>query len=161
MNVFLALVLAVSSFPTAMETAWMEPDAFHLSLGMARRDVEARLKDGGITATEGKEPNHLIVPFEDGKTITLGFEKDRLQSARFEYVGFIPQVRKAHAEQEKLLARKWGKPTRRVAKPVLVTWEHKTPNISMVVSTEQETSYGRQGLGFVVVRYFLPASTSN
>ena len=151
-----ALTLALTTFPTAAETAWMDPEAFHLNLGMPKRQVMARLKNDGLSTTAGKEPNHLIVQYEDGKTITLAFEKDKLDSARFEYVGFIPSVKKAFAEQEKLLARKRGQPSRRVARPVLLTWDEKSPNISLVVSTAPNTSFGRQGLGFLVVRYFTP-----
>lgn len=152
-----ALTLALTSFPTAVETAWMDPEAFHLNMGMTRSQVLARLKNDGLATSAGKEPNHLIVEYEDGKTITLVFEKDRLDSARFEYVGFIPSVRKAFREQEQRLASKRGRPSRRIARPTLITWEDKAPNISLVVSTARDTSFGKQGLGFLVVRYFTPA----
>src|SRR5688572_4172987 len=155
LTTLLTLALASTAFSSS-PTSWMDPQAFHLDLGMTKQRVVERLKSDGLTTEAGKEPNHLIVQYDDGKTITLAFRRNRLESARFELVGFIPTVKEAFAEQQKLLARKRGEPTRSIAKPTLLTWEDKRPHITLVMSTARETSFGQQGLGFLVVRYFVP-----
>lgn len=151
----LALTLSNATF-SASPTSWMEPQAFRLNLGMSKARVLRQLKNDGWAATPGKEPNHLIVQYAEGKTITLAFHKNRLESARFEFVGFIPTVKEAFAEQEQMLAKRRGKPTRRMTKPVLITWEDTNPHIVLVLATARETSFGQQGLGFLTVRYFVP-----
>lgn len=150
------LAFLLTTFPSQSKTAWMEPSAFHLHLGMTRARVTAQLKTDGWTASPGNEPHHLVVRYDDGKTVTLVFRDDRLDSARFELVGFIPTVRSAYRELEELLEKKRGPPTRQVNNPTLLSWEDKAPNVVVVLSTSRETSYGRQGLGLLVVRYFVP-----
>lgn len=150
------LAFLLSTFPNESKTAWMQPSAFHLHLGMTRTKVTARLETDGWTAAPGNEPHHLLVHYDDGKTITLVFKNDRLESARFELVGFIPTVQSAYRELEEMLGKKRGPPTRQVSNPTLLSWEDKTPHILLVLSTSRDTSYGKQGLGLLVVRYFVP-----
>src|SRR5687768_2617896 len=147
LNTVLALALASTAFSSS-PTSWMDPQAFHLNLGMTKQRVVARLKNDGLTTEVGKEPHHLIVQYDEGKTITLAFRRNRLESARFELVGFIPTVMEAFAEQQQLLARKRGDPTRSIAKPTLLSWDDKRPHITIVMSTTRETSFGLHGLGF-------------
>jgi hypothetical protein len=150
------LTFLLISFPSATKTAWMDPASFHLQLGMPQSQVVAQLKADGWSCSPGNEPHHLVVRYDDGRTITLVFREDKLDSARFELVGFIPGVREAFAELEKFLTEKRGEPGRRVRNPTLLSWEDKSPHIVVVLSTSRETSYGRQGLGLLVVRYFVP-----
>jgi len=150
------LTFLLISFPSTAKTAWMDPASFHLRLGMRQSQVVAQLKTDGWNTSPGNEPHHLVVRYDDGRTITLAFDEDKLESARFELVGFIPGVREAFAELEKSLTEKRGEPGRRVRNPTLLSWEDKSPHIVVVLSTSRETSYGRQGLGLLVVRYFVP-----
>lgn len=150
----LALTVLATVFPSASKTSWMQPAAFHLALGMSREKAVANLKDGGWKPQKGKVDNHLVVEYDNGRTVTLAFEKNRLQSIRFEYVSFIPELKEAFQEQKKFLESKLGPATRLSA--TVLAYEKQIPSVFMVLSTDAKSPFGKQGVGFLVVRYFEP-----
>lgn len=152
----IALVLA-NTLPSASRTAWMDPAAFHLQLNMRRADVTTRLESRGWKVVKGKDKSHLVIHYDEKKTVTLGFFNGRLHSMRFELVDFAPEIRAAFSEREEALKKKLGTPSKQVAQTMLV-YEKTKPNVFVVMSVDAKTDYGRQGLGFLVVRYFDPAA---
>ena len=152
------LFFFLASFPSASKTAWMEPAAFHLKINMTKADAVKALEKHGWTpaATEVKE--HLVVKYEVNKTVTLAFSNDRLQSVRFELVDFVPRVKDAFAERQTSLKAKFGKAqTKAFPSETILIYDSTTPNIFVVFSKDPKSSFGKQGLGFLVVRYFDPA----
>lgn len=133
----------------------MRPEAFHLELGMSRSDVESALNRSQWTLRPGKEPGQLLFDYDEGRTVTLTFEPEGLQSIRFELVDFIPALRGAFDELKAALEREHGRPDR--ATEELVIYDRSDPDIYVVVSTRPDSSFGRQGLGFLAARYFRPA----
>jgi hypothetical protein len=155
----LILLLFASVFPSSSQVAWMEPDAFRLSIGMSQEDARKALARMGQKTKPGKEKGHLIVEYDEKKTLTLAFRHDRLQSVRFELVDFVPEVRTAYVESEKRLRQREGKPTRSFPATTMFFYEKSAKqHIHVVMSTDPASSFGRQGLGFLVVRYFNPAA---
>lgn len=152
----LFLLLFTSNYSTA-RTSWMTPDAFHLALGMKRDAVMKRLKDDGWKPEKGKEDD-VVLLYDEKRTLTLGFQSERLHSLRFELVDFIPDVKAAFSEREKYLTDHYGEPSRHGSDTTLLNYDHALPNIQLVLSTDRSSSFGVQGLGFVVVRYFNPAA---
>lgn len=150
-----ALILA-TTLPSATRTAWMDPAAFHLRLNMPRAEVTKILKERGWTLTAGKEKNHLILNFDDKKTVTLGFFNGKLHSLRFEFVDFAPEIKKAFDERQAALRKQLGAPSMTPSATVLL-YDKTNPNIFVVMSVDPKNDFGRQGLGFLVVRYFDPA----
>jgi hypothetical protein len=154
----LALVfLAGDAFPSMSKTSWMEPAAFRLEIGMARAEAERRLEESGLDTAPGKYPRQLVVRYDENKTVTLGFVDDRVQSVRFEFVDFIPGVKTAHAERVEALKEALGETGTEVSGGVLL-FDDRMPNIMVVLSTRPDDSFGRQGLGFLSVRYYDPAA---
>lgn len=151
------LLLLLGIGPSAHGTSWMAPESFHLSLGMKRNAVVKRLEKDGWKLEKGKVESHLVIPYESGKTVTLGFEKDRLRSIRFELVDFFPAVKAAFREQRQALTQKRGSPGPASNDTVLI-YEEKKPNVHVVVVADTRTDFGKQGVGFLVVRYFEPAA---
>lgn len=150
-------LLAAGVFPSSSKTSWMEPAAFRLEIGMARAEVERRLEESGLTTVPGKYARQLIVHYEEKKTVTLGFVDDRLQSVRFEYVDFIPGVREAHAERVEALKAAHGESGKAVNGGILL-FDKQMPNIMLVLSTRPDDGFGKQGLGFLSVRYYDPSA---
>jgi hypothetical protein len=149
------LILAVlNAFSAPTKTSWMSPEAFHLAVGMQRSKTVEVLEGGGWKPRAGNAPNHLIVEYGDRRSITLEFERDHLRSIRFELFDFIPVVTRAFAEEKAALEDRFG-PARSKAASVLL-YEKRRPNIMVVMSTDVRTTAGRQGLGFLTVRYFEP-----
>jgi len=155
--IHLALLLLLGIGPSAQKTSWMTPESFHLSLGMKRSAVVKRLQNDGWKLEKGKIESHLVIPYENGKTVTLGFEKDRLRSIRFELVDFLPAVKAGFREQKQTLNQKRGSPGPASNDTVLI-YEEKKPNVHVVVVADTRTAFGKQGVGFLVVRYFEPAA---
>lgn len=155
----LALTLALlagTAFPSTAQTSWMEPAAFRLEVGMPRAEVERRLGEANLDTSPGKYPRQLVVRYADNKTLTLGFVEERLQSLRFEFVDFIPGVRKAHVERAEALEAALGEGTEMTGGILL--FDKQMPNVMVVVSTRPDDSFGRQGLGFLSVRYYDPSA---
>ncbi|HUO83980.1 MAG TPA: hypothetical protein VM534_02605 [Thermoanaerobaculia bacterium] len=155
--VSLLLLLLAPSFPSTSATGWMEPAAFHLRFGMNLDETRKAFRGSGHSLGPAGSKGEWIVDYEDGKSITLVFVKGRLQSIRFELVDFIPRIREAFREYEGRITRVRGTPTTRTGS--ILIYEEKVPQIYVVVSTDSSSSFGRKGLGFLAVRYFVPAAS--
>jgi hypothetical protein len=149
-------LLVLFSIPSNSRTAWMTPDAFHLAMGMKKANVVKRLKSDGWRPEGGKNGD-LIIKYDDRRTVTMGFAGERLASLRFELVDFLPEVKLAAAERESFLSTKYGRGRKMPGETTVLAYDSVLPNIHLVVSTDRTSSFGIQGLGFVVVRYFVPA----
>jgi len=150
----LLLLGVLNAFAAPTKTSWMSPEAFHLAVGMRRSRAVAVLEGGGWKPHVGKVPNHLIVEYDQSRSITLEFAGDHLRSIRFELFDFIPAVKSAFAEETAELKSRFG-PARAKAATILL-YEQRRPNIMVVMSTDARTTAGKQGLGFLTVRYFEP-----
>ncbi|HVR43798.1 MAG TPA: hypothetical protein VMS56_10185 [Thermoanaerobaculia bacterium] len=142
-------------------TAWMEPARLGVEIGMTCTETLAELERRGRTAVPGKEKGHFLVTLSENRSVTLAFEKDRLQSMRFELSDFIPVVRVALAEVETRLQQRHGDPTRKIERPPALVYDGVEPRIYVVASVEHQGAFGRQGLGFLVVRYFAPPAPAS
>lgn len=156
MKTLLAFLLLSASFPSNSLTSWMRPEAFHLRIGMPRADAERALQTWNPKA--GKDANELVVDYSSEKALTLDFRDGRLHSVRFELFAFLPEVRKAFAEEKKRLRETLGQP-RKSTKAVLI-YDRAVPNVMVVLSDSTGSAQGKQGIGMLVVRYFDPAATS-
>jgi len=158
----IALLLAIAlagtgnggSFPVGRQTDWMRPDAVHLELGMSRESAEAKLAESHWTLRDGKEPGQVMFDYDERRTVTMSFVADHLQSIRFELVDFIPAIGGAFSEIATRLEKDHGDPDRKTDE--LLIYDASTPRIYVVASTRSDTSFGKQGLGFLAARYFLP-----
>jgi hypothetical protein len=119
--------------------------------------VEKTIEESGWDSTPGKYPRQLVIRYSENKTLTLGFVDDRLQSLRFEFVDFIPIVKTAHAERLETLKASLDEAGREVGEGILL-FDKQLPNVMMVISTRPDDSFGRQGLGFLSVRYYDPSA---
>jgi hypothetical protein len=147
------LLLLLGAFPSTSKTAWMNPASFHLRVGMSREAAVERLRADGWPAKPGKAGDDLLVEFDQGRTLTLAFRRGRVTSIRFELVAFAPEVRAAFAEKKKTLRSELGRAKERGS---TLIYEKTNPQVMAVLSTDPTTSFGKQGLGFFVVRYFEP-----
>lgn len=150
----LAFALLLGGVVPETATSWMDPERLGLSVGMTRAAAEAILAERGHATEAGKEPGHRIIRLSDKRTVTLAFEGGALRSIRFELVGFMPEIARAFREAKATLAKKHGTPSRAVEKPPILQYEGTTPKIYVVAATDPSTSFGKQGLGFLVIRYF-------
>lgn len=148
------------SFPTTSRTSWMEPDSFHLCIGMTRKAAEETIQRFGWEMTPGKYPRVLVIKYDDTKTVTIQFVDEKLQSIRFEYVGFVPDVRIASEERRAQLERSLGYNGKKQGPDGNILMFDRAPavHIMVVTSTRPDDSFGRQGLGFLAVRYFDPSA---
>lgn len=151
MPTFLALLL-LTAFPSNSHTSWMRLDAFRLSIGMPRAEVESALEKWMPKA--GRDGNELVVDYSDDKALTLEFRKDRLRSVRFELFVFLPEVRKAFEEKKKDLAESLGAPPK-ATKSILI-YDNALPNVMVVVSDDKTSEQGKKGIGVLAVRYYDP-----
>lgn len=166
MNTLLAVVLlslaiqAAPPTPAESATEWMQPAALGLETGMSTADVMARLEAEGLTVTEGKVAGEQIVEYAAGRTITLQFRQQRLVSLRFELVDFLPMMRKHWTQLQEELSERIGEPD--AAPPGLEVriWTSKSPNVMAALSMLQDDEFGKQGLGYAVVRYFEPPAAA-
>jgi hypothetical protein len=151
-----ALLLA-TTFPSNSPTGWMQPASFRLSLGMSEKAVLQRVKTLGLEAASSKEKGVKVFAYGDQRTLVLKFEKGTLRSIRFELVDFLPGVRKAFQEQQKLLSARLGPPNQKVGDTVVI-YDKTKPNVFVVANVDPASDAGKQGLGMLVVRYFEPAA---
>lgn len=154
----LALITALllSIFPAPTNSSWMQPDAFRLSIGMKKSDARKQLERVGLKATE-KKKDELVVAYGDQRTLTLTFRHSRLHSARFELVDFMPAVKKAFEEQQKMLSARRGAPSRHLAGSMAI-WEGRAPHVFVVATIDPASEMGKQGLAMLIVRYLDPAT---
>ena len=153
---FLLILILPQSFPSSELTAWMRPDAFRIAIGMDQGEAEARLDGSGWKIREGNEPGHLILDYDENRSLTLVIQDGVVESARFELVDFIPKLQKAFDEQRTTLAERFGEPDQ--SGGGLLIYDQVSPNVYVVLSTRPDSSFGRQGIGFLAVRYFDPPS---
>jgi len=150
----LIAIIVVLAQLSPVTSGWMSPESFHLSVGMSKTDALERLASDGWKVEKGKEKEQCIVHYTESKSVTLAFHEGRLDSIRFEFVDFLPQVKKAFGEQKEILAEKFGKA--RTPKDSILIYDETSPNVMVVLSTDHDSKFGKQGLGFLVVRYFAP-----
>jgi hypothetical protein len=154
-----ALLLALSSFPSNSQTSWMSPQSFHLTIGMQRADAVKALLDSGWAVKPGKNANQVVIDYSDDKALTLDFRKDRLRSIRFELFAQIPDVRAAFAEQKSALKKEHGAP-KKLPSASVVVYDDRLPNIMVVLSDDPKSDYGKKGFGYLAVRYYDPVVTA-
>ncbi len=150
----LTLLLA-TVFPSSNRTAWMRPEAFHLTIGMSRADALKTLAEGGWKTQPGKDESQLIVDYDEVKSLTLGFSGDRLTSIRFELFEIVTKVQSAFDEEKAYLRTRLGKPKKLPSKSV-VLYDNKLPNVMAILSADPNSEQGKKGVGMLIVRYFDP-----
>lgn len=146
----LLAILLLTAFPSASRTAWMRPEAFHLSVGMSRAEAERALAKW--TPKPGKEANELVVDYSDDKALTLEFKEGRLTSVRFELFAYLNAIRGAFDEERQYLLNAHGKP--RMASKSILIYDQALPNVMVVVTDDPASEQGKKGLGVLAVRYY-------
>jgi hypothetical protein len=155
LTTILTILLAASSaFPSSSRTAWMRPESFRLTIGMSRADAVRVLADGGWQIKQGKNADEMVVDYTAERALTLDFQKERLRSIRFELFTFLPDVRKAFAEEKQFLTAAMGE-AKKGTKSVLI-YDDRLPNVIVAMSDDPKSENGRKGVGFLAVRYFDP-----
>src|SRR5581483_8043673 len=119
MIALLALLLA-TEFPSTSKTAWMQPDSFHIAVGMSRAEALDKLQETGWKTKKLKDENHVLIDYADDKAVTLEFHRDRLWSIRFELFAFLPDSLTAFDEEKAFLQQSLGKPKKLKSKSVLL-----------------------------------------
>ena len=152
MPLLLAILFAVA--PTVTQTAWMRPDAFHLTIGMKKADAVKALAEGGVTLRDGDHAGQMIADITQTKSITVEFAKDRLQSIRFELFTMSDAIGTVFEEEKKALRDSFGAP-KAISSKSMVIYDRTLPNVMAVMTVDT-----RQGLGTLAVRYFDPATAS-
>jgi hypothetical protein len=156
----LTLLLATSAltgvFPSTSKASWMSPDAFHLAIGMPRAKVERLIASNALKSEPGKLKDDLVILYDEGKTVTLTFERNRIRAIRFELVSFLPDLRAGFEEQKTLLVSRYGQPHQTKSAGTVMIWDHIVPNVFAVLSVSRNTPAGKQGVGFLIIRYVRP-----
>ena len=148
-----ALLLAVA-FPSVDKTSWMRPQSFHLVIGMPRDEALRALESSGWKA-KSDEAQRVVVDYAEDKTLTLAFERDRLQSIRFELFVILHDAKSAFTEETAYLRATFGEP-KPLKSTSIVLYDNALPNIMAVLSNDPKSEQGQKGLGMVVVRYYDP-----
>ncbi|HEY0141929.1 MAG TPA: hypothetical protein VGF48_13605 [Thermoanaerobaculia bacterium] len=148
------LLLGQPNFPAAGQTTWMRPDAFRLYIGMPRLEALRILSEGGFHAKSGDKPGEYVIDYDDDKSLTLDFQKERLHSIRFELFAFRTQVRKAFEEESRHLRTARGLPKKETA--ALLIYDEALPNIMAVLSDDPKSENGKKGIGLLAIRYYDP-----
>jgi hypothetical protein len=146
----IALVLSVALFPSSSRTAWMRPESFRLTVGMARTDALKTLKEDGYKISKGEDEQHVIVDYTPTKALTLEFQKGRLKSIRFELYVIVNELPAAFDEEKTYLRNRLGEPKKLKSQSMLI-YDSVLPNVIAVSSKDSA-----KGLGVLVVRYFDP-----
>lgn len=146
------LLLANASLPSNSRTSWMRPEAFRLTIGMGRGAAVNALR--AWNPKPGKDANEIVVDYTGEKALTLEFKSDRLHSVRFELFAFIPEVRKAFAEEKQRLRDARGTP--RKSTTAILIYDQALPNVMVVLQDDPKSNYGKQGIGMLAVRYYDP-----
>jgi hypothetical protein len=148
----LAILFAVA--PSITHTAWMRPDAFHLTIGMRKANAVKALKDGGVTLRDGDHADQMVADITPTKSLTIEFTKERLQSVRFELFTMSDVIGSAFEEEKKSLRDSLGAP-KPISSKAMIIYDHTLPNVMAVMTIDT-----KQGLGTLAVRYFDPATAS-
>lgn len=152
MPLLLAILFAVA--PSVSQTSWMRPDAFHLTIGMAKADAVKTLTANGVVLRDGDHAGQMIADITQTKSLTIEFAKERLQSIRFEYFTMSDAIGSAFEEEKKSLRDSFGAP-KAISSKSMVIYDHTLPNVMAVMTIDK-----KQGLGTLAVRYFDPATAS-
>ncbi len=153
MTALLALLFA-TTFPSLSRTAWMRPDAFHLTIGMPRAEAIETLRSNGLKTQPAKKEHELVVDYTDDKSLTLQFEDDRLHAIRSELFAIVGQTKDAFAEEKKFLAHAYGAPSR--ATKSLIVYDDRLPNVIVILNDDPKSESGQKGVAMLVVRYYDP-----
>ena len=152
MPLLLAILFAVA--PSVSQTSWMRPDEFHLTIGMKKADAVKALSTGGVTLREGDHAGQMVADITPTKSLTIEFEKERLQSIRFELFVMSDLIGSAFEEEKKSLRESLGAP-KAISSKSMVIYDRTLPNVMAVMTIDK-----KQGLGTLAVRYFDPATAS-
>lgn len=153
MAALLILLQLLAGTPSAADrTSWMRPDAFHLTIGMPRKDALAALQTWN--PKRGRDNDEVVVDYTGEKALTLEFKKDRLHSVRFELFVMLPETRKAWDEERAWLKQTFGAP-RKTTDTVLI-YDNILPNVMVVVADDPKSAQGKKGIGVLAVRYYDP-----
>lgn len=153
------LLLLAAQFPSANDTGWMEPAAFHLLLGEPKHHVRAEFERRGWALEPGETEASLLHPYGDSKSVVMDFDDGRLVSIRFELVSFRPQLSEDWKLVKSHLREKFGAPE--VDHPLLLVQNTSALTVHAVLQDSTETELGKSGAGMIIVRYFVPASTDS
>ncbi len=134
----------------------MNPQAFHLAIGMSRAESLEALEKIGFKTKKGHDADHLVIDYADDKEVTLEFNKDRLHSVRFQLYLFLPDAKSAFAEEKQRLLKAFGPPKALKSKSIIL-YDAILPNIMVVVADNPKSANGQKGVGILVVRYYDPA----
>lgn len=145
-------LLFATAFPSSSQTAWMRPESFHLTIGMPRA---AAMKAVALYKPKVKG-DEASFDYNDSHGVTLQFRRDRLHAVRFEFFGFLHEVRAAFGEEKAYLADALGPPKK--AAPSLLIYDDRLPNLMVVLSADPNSEQGQKGIGMLVVRYYDPVS---
>lgn len=153
MNLILgAVLLLATALPSNSKTSWMRLESFQLTIGMSRNDALKALKIW--QPKKGAGADEIVVDYDGDKALTVNFSKDRVQSVRFELFTFLPETRKAFAEQRAYLHETRGEPRKTL--PSVLVYDNVLPNIMVVVTDDPKSEHGKKGLGVLAVRYYDP-----
>lgn len=152
MPLLLAILFAVA--PSVSQTSWMRPDEFHLTIGMKKADAVKALSNGGVTLREGDHAGQMVADITPTKSLTIEFDKERLQSVRFELFVMSDLIGSAFEEEKKSLRESLGAP-KAISSKSMVIYDRTLPNVMAVMTIDK-----KQGLGTLAVRYFDPATAS-
>jgi hypothetical protein len=153
MIAILALFFA-TAFPSTSKTSWMNPESFHLKVGMDRVDAVKALESNGWKTKRGDAAGQLVVDYADDKSITLQFHEERLISIRFELFTILQDAPVAFEEERTFLRASLGRPRRHTKK--VIVYDHILPNVMAVLSADPKSEQAQKGVGMLVVRYYDP-----
>jgi hypothetical protein len=145
-----------TTFPATSTTGWMRPEVFHLTIGMKRAAAEKSLRDGGWEVKKGKDENQVVIDYTNERALTLDFHQERLRSIRFELFAPLGDgLKKAFAEEKAYLKKSLGAPKKKLV-PSILLYDHTLPNVMVVLQNDPKSENGKQGIGFLAVRYYDP-----
>lgn len=159
---FLLILLAMqrTAFPSTSSMSWMEPAAFRLSIGMSEKQARERLHRDGHILVPQEKAGELAIEYDTGRTVTIEFRGGRLASMRFELVDFQPKMRDHWRVLSGKLRRELGAPSLTPPGTDVLIWNERSPQAMAALSMKPDDRFGRQGLGYVVVRYFEPPAAA-
>lgn len=152
----LCAVLGTVAPPNAKSLSWMQPAAFRLTVGMPEAEARKRLATDGRVLLPGRSPDEVVVEYQPGKTVTLQFSGRKLVSMRFELVDFLPSMKDYWREVKSNLQVRLGVPQVAPKGTDVMIWTDRNPQVMAALSMKKDDQFGRQGLGFIVIRHFAP-----
>ncbi len=120
--------------------------------------VRAEFERRGWLLEPGDTEGSLLHPYDDTKSVVLDFDEDRLVSIRFELVSFRPQLSEDWKRVKSQLRKKFGAPE--VDHPLLLVQNTSVLTVHAVLQDSADSDLGKSGAGMIIVRYFVPASST-